>query len=138
MKGIEYDTFQDDFDLGAANHFSPVADAITKRYPHVTVQCREFTTGKEKLALVEDCLSRKEITIVSLANTADGRGGWHIMPIVDADETRLYLFNYMDADGNIDVTPIDKTEFVKRHDEWERGKEIAFLLEQTEAAQSTR
>jgi hypothetical protein len=131
--GIDYGTFQEDFDFGVASHFGPVAEAIRQKYAYVDFRWVEFKTGDEKLAFIENRLSRKEITIVSLAKSPNGRDGWHIMPIVDADATHLYLFNYMAADGTIDVRPIAKTEFTRRHDEWDGGKELAFLADQAES-----
>lgn len=131
IKGVNLDTFQDDFDLGpASNHFGSVADAVRLRYPHVDFQWVDFPDGKSKLEFVEDRLSRKEFTIISLANSPDGSQGWHIMPIVDMDSDDLCMLKYKHLNSTCDIERVPKSEFVRRHDEWPGGKEVAFLADQ--------
>ncbi len=35
VKDVNFDTFQEDFDLGSTNSFANVAQAVQRRYPHL-------------------------------------------------------------------------------------------------------
>ena len=128
--GIDFSTFQDDFDLdrnGGApqNNFASVAAAVQGKYPSVNFKVREFMSGAEKLEFVERRLEAKQPTIVAL--TLESKGGWHIMPVVDADQDSLTLLWSVDTGGSAKILSIKKAEFVRVHDEWPGGKDVAYL-----------
>lgn len=128
--GIDFSTFQDDFDLDRnggtpQNNFTSVATAVQKKYPFVGFNVREFKTGAEKLEFVEQRLRAKQPTIISL--TLRPEGGWHIMPVVDADQDALTLLWSIDSSGNVKTARITKVEFVRVHDQWPGGKDVAYL-----------
>src|SRR4051794_20247525 len=66
IQGIDFDSFQDEFDLDyrqplspenpSQNHFGPVSRAINAKYPQVKFETITFDPGKgnEKLAFVEE------------------------------------------------------------------------------------
>ena len=131
-KGIDFKTFQDDFDLDQhggqpRNHFVSVGEAIKKKYPNVDYVCEPFAKGKgaEKLARVEERVQNRQPVLISLAQTPVG--GWHIMPVVDSDANSVTLLEHVDKDGNVHTKTIQKTDFVTRHDYWKGGDEIAYI-----------
>jgi len=131
-EGIDFTTFQDDFDLDQhggppKNHFVSVGAAVKKKYSNVEFTCDSFPKGKgaEKLVKVEDMLRNKKPVLISL--TLSPAGGWHIMPVVDADEDSLTLLHHVDKAGVAHTIFVKKSEFVARHDKWPGGVEVAYL-----------
>jgi hypothetical protein len=131
--GINFASFQDDFDLDqyggqSKNHFVSVGAAINAKYPKVEFVCEPFGKGKgaDKLARVEELLQKQQPLLVSLAQSL--AGGWHIMPVVDADDNSLTLLEYVDQHGVPTIISIQKSEFVMRHNTWNGGEEIAYLV----------
>jgi hypothetical protein len=134
VTGIDYASFQDDFDLdqdGGAprNHFISVAEEIQRKYPFVEFACDSFTKGDgdKKLARVEDLIFHRKPVIVSLANAHFGGHGWHIMVVVDATEDALTLLEYVDPNGAAKTKTISKKEFIRVHNHYPGGVEIAYL-----------
>jgi len=129
IKGIDFDTFQDEFDLEylkiGKNNFETVANKIKEKYPQVSISIKHFKTGSDKLKFIEELLTKKQPVLISLAIRPEG--GWHIMPVVDADENSLLLLWSIDSNGNKKLMRILKSEFVRRHDEWPGGDDIAFV-----------
>ena len=132
--GINFATFQDDFDLdqnGGAprNNFDSVAQEVRKKYPSVNFTNEPFLKGdgNKKLARVEEFLAERRPVIVSLANAPYGGRGWHIMVVVDATATDLILLEYVDQQGTPHTKSISKADFVYIHDNFSGGDEIAYL-----------
>ena len=136
IKNVNFDTFQDDFDLDknlnlgqkSRNHFSTVADAVRQRYPQIEFKRKEFPKGQgfEKVCFIENFLVKQQPILISL--TKAEFGGWHIMPVVDMDEYHFYLLNRFDSNGVENVIKMKKTEIAYRHDNWHGGEDVAFLL----------
>lgn len=131
-QGIDYNTFQDEFDLdqhGGAprNHFVSVGEAIKKKYPNVEYVCEQFLKGNgaDKLARVEARIQAHQPVLISLAQSQSG--GWHIMPVVDSDESSLTLLHHVDINGKPHTQTILKEDFVYRHNAWPGGEEIAYI-----------
>ena len=138
FEGIDLDSFQDDFDLdqriaeGVAprNNFDSVADAVRARYPHLIFKNISFSTGAEKLAFVEGQIAAKRLPIlvsIYMAAIFSGGLGWHIMPLVEASADELTLLHSVLPDGRGAVLRVPKSEFVRIHDQFPGGKEIAWL-----------
>jgi hypothetical protein len=140
VEGIDFATFQVDFDLddkrpkGSAprNDFGSVGQAVANRYPWVRFARRSFATGAEKLAFVEERIRRRKPTVVSLSLeglTGGEMQGWHIMPVVDADEEHLFLLHSVAPDGSPTVCKLPKAFLVLIHDTFAGGQDVAFLAE---------
>lgn len=134
VQGIDFGTFQDDFDLDRhggppQNHFNSVAEAVQKRYPHVEFSCETFQKGegKNKLDRVEEFISQKMPVLVSITNEPNGGRGWHIMAVVDATDSELVLLDHVDQHGQAHTRTLSKGDFVKYHDNFKGGDEIAYL-----------
>ena len=74
-QNLDWDDFQDqyDFDKGKklgeeqlTNHFSTVAEAVNRDHPPFQFQHREFATGTEKVAFIEQCIADAKTPVVSL------------------------------------------------------------------------
>lgn len=72
-------------------------------------------------------LSQHEPVLISLAMTPYGGQGWHIMPVVDATSVQYLLLEYVHSDGTPKTQWIDKAAVSSIHDNYDGGKEIAFL-----------
>ena len=137
VPGIDYATFQDDFDLDrdlppgqpARNTFTTVADTVKARYPNVTFAVRAFDQGRghEKLRFIEDQVSQRRPLLISLANAPFGGTGWHIMPVVDMDQSSLTLMTIMHPNGTKDLQKPLKSELVRIHDQFGGGNDVAYL-----------
>ena len=129
---INFDTFQDDFDLHhqgiGENNFDAVAAAVHKQYSHVEFEVEEFKAGTDKLSFVEGRLAQKQPILVSLAIVHNGKHkGWHIMPVVDADNDNLTLLWATEYFGRKRIEKIAKHEFTRIHDQYPGGKDVAYL-----------
>jgi len=137
ITSVNYARFQDDFDLdvnlGRArtvprNNFISVAAAVRLKYPFLHFEQKSFAKGKDKVAFIDDCLSRQRPILLSLTQLRSGRpSGWHIMPIVDARPEACLLLRFVRKDGTPVTEWINKSTIAEIHDKYEGGKEIAFL-----------
>lgn len=129
IQGINYQNFQDEFDLEykkiGVNNFVTVANTIKNQYPHVDILVKHFKTGNEKLKFVEKYITNKKPILISLTLTSNG--GWHIMPVVDLDKENLFLLVVVYPNKLFKTMKIAKNEFVRRHDDWPGGNDVAFL-----------
>jgi hypothetical protein len=135
--GIDFNTFQDDFDLDRSlppgaphvNHFGSVADAVSAKYPSVVFAHRSFAKGEgqQKLVHVEEQLAAGRLVLISLALASFGLSGWHIVPVVGVDDDNLVLLWSVTASGKVDLTKLRKAELVRIHDEYPGGDEVAHL-----------
>jgi len=136
-QGIDFDAFQDDFDLDKdlaeeaprVNHFQTVAEAVTAKYPQVTFTHRAFPkdNGSAKLAFIEQQLAARRPVLVSISNVIFGKGGWHIMPVVDADDDNLVLLGMVTKDGAVVLVQLPKAVLVVVHEQCCGGEEVAWL-----------
>ncbi|MBI4990664.1 hypothetical protein HZB96_01055 [Candidatus Gottesmanbacteria bacterium] len=134
---VDYATFQDEFDFdknlkpgeNPTNNFQSVADAISKKYPKIKFKIEPFSSGQDKLKRIEELLAQKRFVLISLSMTPFpfGGQGWHIMPIVDIVNDVLILLIGVDSTGKKTLMKISKQEFVKVHDKYPGGNDIAYL-----------
>jgi len=137
VEGVDFDTFQDDFDLDKnlkpgeqpKNDFNSVADAVRAKYHHVSFQCKSFPAGKgdDKLRFIEGLIGSQQPVLVSIALEPFGGNGWHIMPVVDATDDKLILLKVMKLDGTKEKCTLSKEEFVCIHNKYDGGKDVAYL-----------
>jgi hypothetical protein len=135
--GIDLDAFQDDFDLEKdlpedaprVNHFDTVAKAVKAKYPRVVFAHKAFpkNDGAAKLAFIESQLAARRPVLVSINNVIFGEGGWHIMPVVDADADNLILLGTVTADGRHVLVNLPKAVLVAVHEQCPGGEEVAWL-----------
>ncbi|MEX1028168.1 MAG: hypothetical protein WD049_09215 [Candidatus Paceibacterota bacterium] len=135
-EGVDLDSFQDDFDLDInlgrgqvepKNHFGSVASEVHRKYPWVEFDWKQFGTGHDKVAFIDEHLAKKQPVLISLALSSFGGRGWHIMPVVDATDAQYLLLEYVGSDGRVRTRWIDKLEVARIHDEYDGGCEVAFL-----------
>jgi hypothetical protein len=137
VKCVDFQTFQDDFDFDKdrrpgqepVNNFRSVGEAIKKKYPQVIFKIMEFSQGKgnDKLKIVEQQIERQHPILISLALEAFGQKGYHIMPVVDATDDSLVLLHSLDKKNEPVTCEIPKSEFVRIHDKYSGGNDVAFL-----------
>jgi len=136
IPGIDFDCFQEEFDLDKdggkpRNNFESVALEIKGKYPFVEFKSEGFPQGQGsvKVAKIEEFMLKKRPLLVSLARKPIwGEGGWHIMLAVDSTQDELHLLQGVDGLGKAHVMRIRKADIAKIHDEFDGGKEIAYLL----------
>jgi len=127
---IDFSTFQEEFDLGAAhNNFGSVAHAVEKKYPWVHfAQKGDFASGCDKVAFIDDLLRQGRPVIVSLSNERFGlKNSWHMQPIVDATDNEYVLLKFVHSNGKKDTENLSKAEIARIHDAYAGGKEVAYL-----------
>jgi hypothetical protein len=135
--GINYDSFQDDFDLDInlgrgqtqpKNNFVSVAQAVKQKYPLIQFEQQSFTTGAEKNLFIDRCLAEQNPVLVSVTQVQGGQPvGWHVMPIVDMKLGSYLLLRVVQANGKPVTQWIDKSQLARIHDQYDGGKEVAFL-----------
>ena len=137
VEGINYERFQDDFDLDInlgrgqtrpQNNFVSVAQRVKEKYPQIVFEQRSFDRGGEKIAFIDRCLADQKPVLVSVAQLRGGQlAGWHIMPVVDMKADSYLLLRIVQADGTPITQWMEKPELARLHDHYEGGKEVAFL-----------
>jgi hypothetical protein len=137
--GIDYTTFQDEFDLDInlgsgqsepRNNFGSVRDAVQAKYPHVRFEETSFPTGAEKIAFIDARLAKHQPVLVSIRQVESGQPrGWHVMPVVDATDDSYLLLDVVHRDGTPRTRWMTKREVEHIHDNFEGGKEVAFLAD---------
>ena len=92
-------------------------------YPTLNIKVQIFTNGIDKVNRVKSLLEQQKPCLISLAQ---GNGqGWHIMPIVQIDET-IQLIHHADTDGHCTwVFPV--AEIVWRHEYLQGGHDISWF-----------
>ncbi len=134
---IDLDSFQDDFDLDKdkdfaagdkpENNFNSIAATVQKKYPHLVFQCVTFDIGAKKTEFIDERIAQHRPVLLSLAMAPLNGQGWHIMPVVDADDETFTLLMVMTKDGKPNLMKIQKQLVAEIHDRFDGGKEVAFL-----------
>lgn len=137
IKNINLDSFQDDFDLDKdkdfdagdkpENNFNSVADAVRNKYPDLLFERREFKTGEEKIAFIDELINQHRLILISLFMVPLNGEGCHIMPVVDADDETFTLLMVMTQDGKLNLMKIYKQLVADIHDRFIYGRDVAFL-----------
>ena len=138
VQGVDFNTFQDEFDLDKnrqdddlpRNNFESVADAVNQRYPTIHFKVTVFpkTAGTDKLRFVESNITHQRLVLISLNMLPVlHHPGWHIMPVVDMDEENLLLVYGALAVNQIRLLKLPKTEFVRIHQQFDGGNDVAYL-----------
>ena len=135
--GIDFDAFQDEFDLDINlqpgqtphNNFGSVARAVEAKYSFVKFEQKSFTSSAEKVAFVDERLSKQQPIMISLCQEHQERICCHIMPVVDATDDEYTLLEYVDVNMKRHTKPITKAELARVHDAYEDGHDVAFLAE---------
>lgn len=129
VRGVDFDHFQEEFNLQAQgkanNNFDSIADVIELRYPHIRIRRKGFDRGSEKVQFLQDLIERNIPCLMSLALTP--QGNWHIMPVISIDSQKIKLIWVVDLIRGPVIYDIEKTEVVRRHDNWPGGKDIAWV-----------
>ena len=102
--GINYTTFQDEFDLirngQGSNDFVSIKKAIDAKYGDVGIHTKGFPDAQKKIAFMQQKIASDEPCLISLAV----QGGWHIMPVVGCDlECARFIH---DVDQNLRVVSL--------------------------------
>ena len=114
--------------LLSKNNFVSVAQAVNQKYPRVQFEQKSFITGAEKIAFIDLCQADQKPVLVSVTQLRGGQPvGWHIMPVVDIKTGSYLLLRIVQADGTPITQWIEKSEIARIHDQYEGGKEVAFL-----------
>jgi hypothetical protein len=124
IQGVDFKTFQEDFDLGQGNSFGSVSAKIRSVYPAINIKVQSFNKGIDKVNRIRSLLEEQKPCLISLA-LGNGQG-WHIMPVVRIDEATIQLIHHADADGHCTwIFPV--AEIVWRHDCLQGGKDISWI-----------
>ena len=135
VKGINFETFQDEFNLQARgedeNNFSTVANAIKKKYPHVQFIRKTFEPGHgyEKVQFIERLIERDISCLISLLVNYQYPKKYHIMPVVFINEDKLKLIWRVEENKQPKICDIEREKVILRHDNFPGGDDIAWYEE---------
>ena len=132
IEDVNLETFQEDFNLEArgegGNNFDTIAEAVEERYSHVRIQRRSFESGEDKASFIRELVEKGGPCLLSLAL---GPGvGWHIMPVIYADGQKMELVWSFDEESGVKICKIPLDEVIRRHNDWQGGKDVAWLKQQ--------
>ena len=130
IKDVNFETFQDDFNLQVngegKNDLLFTAEAVKKIYPHISIKCQSFSTGKEKVAFIKELVSKNVPSMLSLTLSSKSNVS-HEMPVTFYDENYVRLVWRVGDTKNPDMLRIAYDDILIRHRDWAGGKEIAWL-----------
>lgn len=134
LRGIRIDfaKFQENFNMQAqgrgGNHYSNIADAVMREYPDVKILWKEFPReeGMQKMIELETIVLSGKPCVNSLTTT--GNNTWHIMPVVEVDDTHITMIHHLDEQHKqIGRSKVSKTDLVRIHQSYEGGNGFAWL-----------
>lgn len=132
-EGVDYATFQDEFDLGRDhNHFGSVASDIRSKYPNIQFEFEVKPSGAEKIRFIEDLAARKipialSIPLEIMPPPLFAAGGFHIVPVVAIDDDNIGVMWGVEDNGEPILIKFNKQQLAKVHDTFSGGKEVSFL-----------
>ncbi len=119
VEGIDYTTFQEEFDLGVElNAYPTVARAVERKYPDVRLVWSDFKSSEESMQFIERSIDGGRPIVLGLPGSPTST---HIVPVLGYDEKWVYYLNYAHADGTKDVRAIRRWELARRDQEWVTG-----------------
>ena len=119
VQGIDYEKFQDDFDLGVElNAYPTVARAVERKYPHVRIAWSDFKSSEDSMQFIERSIDEGRPIVLGLPASPTST---HIVPVLGYDAKWVYYLNYAHADGTKDVRAIRRWELARRDQEWVTG-----------------
>lgn len=130
-QGIQFDTFQDEFNLQARgvaeNNFGHVPRAVRERYPATQFEHVDLGPGRaeEKFELLEQRVDDGVPSILSVSLGPEG--GWHIAPVVSIDAEHVMLLWFVHPDRIAELRLYPRSELVRRHREWRGGSDFLAL-----------
>jgi hypothetical protein len=142
IENINYETFQDDFDLDKKrlpflpkkNNFTSVGNVITKRYPHIRLKRIVFPRGegKNKIKLLEKIIDKGRYALLSLNMfPLTGQRQCDICLAVDKDENSIIFQSsvlWNEAIRKVSYSfSVRKDKLVQIHDLYNGGNEIVFI-----------
>lgn len=129
---VNLDTFQEDFDLQlrgeGSNSFVPIAEKVRERYPQVDIQTAVFRNGNEKVDFIRQLIQENVPCVISIAHTP--WGGWHIVPVVSMDDSRIKIIWTSNITLDFSISDI-----IHIHDNWRGGKDVAWIKHQISTTQ---
>lgn len=130
-QGVDFAAFQEDFDLERLgvekNHFGNVAQAVSKRYPHVEFKYEIFPPGQGQAKIVAADKELASGRPILLSVCVQKPSTYHIMPVLESHQDSFTLLGGVLTNG--DPAPITKTkaELISDHDMLGGGYEFSYL-----------
>lgn len=128
IEGVDLETFQEDFDLElrseGSNSFRPIAEKIKEKYNHIDIETKGFQDGKKKIEAIKHLIQDDIPCLISMAKPY---GGYHIAPVVYADDTKIKVVWEVDKAGNNQVVEFSTANIVQLHTQRQGGKDIAWI-----------
>ena len=124
IEGINFDDFQEKYDLKEENSFGNIPQFVMKDYPQISFVSKSFLKGKEKIDFIRNAIEKGIPVLISI--TLRAIGGWHIVPAVEIDEEKMIVLWMIE-----DSIEKQKKEFLLsdiefRHDNWPGGQDILY------------
>jgi len=128
-RGINWDTFQKDFDLGRSNSFVAVRCEIQKKYPHIEIEIKDdFKNGSEKVEYAKNLVEEDVPCLIVLPKRKDNRIEGHIVPVVYIDNSKMKGVIFATNIRSQKICEVTINEIVHRHDNLKGGQDIAWLI----------
>ena len=133
ISGINYNSFQDEFDLNMKNmngNFNSVATAIKNVYPSINIKINTYNkgAGQEKLNKILEIFNLNQPVLASV-NQHELTGGddCHIMPVIGIWNDSLLLLESYSPNSMAILFDFPFTKFIEIHQRYPGGDDIAYL-----------
>ena len=100
IKGVNLETFQDEFNFHPNNSFPYVSKKIMEKYPQIKIQVKNFKKGIEEIDYVRH-LIRQDIPCLIVVVGQKDRG--HSVPVVAIDNAQVTVIATALKGSNFDV-----------------------------------
>ena len=131
VKGVNLETFQDDFNLKAGageNNFQTISEAVKEKYAHINIKHQNFKQDQamDKVKFVKKLVSENIPSMLSLTLSSK-KSITHEMPITSYDDNYMRFVWRVGDKNNPDLLRVGYDDILIRHRDWDEGKAIAWL-----------
>ncbi len=125
IQGVNFKTFQDDFNFHPNNSFLYVSRMIMAKYPKIKIQVKDFPNGTEEIKFVRDLIEHDIPCLVVVIGEAGGKANGHSVPVVAIDNAQVTVIGVACLGKNFDLK-YGIGELVEKWDKY-AAKEITWI-----------
>ena len=125
---VDFDKFQEEFDLKDLNGFGSVADKVEAKYSHVHICNKGFSNGIGKISFVREKIGKDIPCLLALINQQNGK--FHAVPVVYIDDIKIKVIWKAVKENEQIINQIYEFSFediISWHNACKGGRDIAWL-----------
>ena len=111
------------------NSFDSISKVVNRDFPNVKFKVKEFQTGEEKIAFIEQLIENQIPFLISIITAFTSKDNvYHSVPVVKVDKLHIWIKNWLNESEEIIYK---KAELINRHNKYPGGNDILYIEERT-------